>query len=45
MVDPSEQLEHLVRQYVLAPRPGEKPGMVAGAEELQRMAALRYVQG
>jgi hypothetical protein len=38
MGDPSEQLEALVREYVL-----ERPAKIAGSEELQRMAALRYV--
>ena len=43
MEDNSEQLEKLVQKFVLASGPGNRPTHEAGVEELQRMAALRYV--
>jgi len=43
MEDTSEQLEKLVQKFVLASGPGNRPAHEAGVEELQRMAALRYV--
>ena len=43
MEDNSEQLEKLVQKFVIASGPDNRPTHEAGVEELQRMAALRYV--
>ena len=41
MGDPTEELEALVAEYVLASGPVGRSGKLPGAAELQRLASLR----